>query len=150
MITARHVGVREFVEQYDVGMPCYDGIHIHLLESRALILEFGAGYGFEFLSQFGDSLATMCFNNADDHIFAAAVAPDSFAQHCVGLAHARCIAEKELERSAGLFGRADLSEPFFGLLGHMTSMQSGNAGLAKSYISISIAAPSESRGSRCT
>src|SRR5260370_16478230 len=99
MFTARHVGVREFVEQYDLGMPCYDGIHIHLLESRALILEFAAGDGFEFLSPFGDSLATICFNNADEHIFSAALGPQSFLPHFCGPSPPPSIPAKDLSAS---------------------------------------------------
>ena len=46
----------------------------------------------------------MCFDDADDDVFAALVPADGLAQHVVGFADAGGVSQKELERAAGLFG----------------------------------------------
>src|SRR5208283_3903730 len=45
------------------------------------------------------------------------LAADGFAQHCVGLAYAGCIPEKQLENAA-LPHRSGLFQPLLGSLGH--------------------------------
>ena len=57
----------------------------------------------------------MGFDYADHNVFSALVAANGFAEHVVGFAYARCIAEEELEGTACFF-RRDLFEPLFGTL----------------------------------
>src|SRR5215471_2550610 len=59
----------------------------------------------------------MSFNHADDYIFSAFVPADGFAEHVVGFADTRSVAEKDLEDSDLLLG-CSLLQPLFRRLTH--------------------------------
>ena len=103
VLAAGNIRVRQFVHQDHLRTPGEDGVHVHLLENGALIFDLPARDRLELLGQFRDAFAAVRLHDADDHVFAAAAAADTLAQHRVGLAHARRVAEKELEGSAWSF-----------------------------------------------
>src|SRR5215470_1735411 len=59
----------------------------------------------------------MRLDHTDDHIFAAAVAADAFAEHVEGFAYTRCITEKQLEDPL-LSLRRGFLQPLLGCFGH--------------------------------
>ena len=68
-------------------------------------------------AEFRDSFAAVGFDKADDNILAAAVAADRFAQHAIGLADARRVAQEQLEHSFVFSGRSGYCQPLFGCFG---------------------------------
>ena len=111
------VGVGQFVDQHHRRFAGQNCVEVHFLEDRALVFEFLSGDGFEFLGQFNHAFAAVGLDDADDHIFAAALAPDGLAQHVVGFSHAGRVSEKQLERAAFFFGRG-FFKPLLWSLGH--------------------------------
>ena len=97
MLAAFDVGVRQFVHQRDAGLARENGVHVHLFEERAFILDRFARHHFQIRDQFPDRLSSVGFHDSDHHIFAASVPPDRLGEHGVGLAHAGSISKKELE-----------------------------------------------------
>src|SRR5436853_5526003 len=59
----------------------------------------------------------MSFHHADDHIFAAALAADALAEHVVGFAYSRRVAEEKFE-DALFFLRSGFFQPLLRRLGH--------------------------------
>ena len=47
MLAAVDVGMRQFIHQRHLRMPRQDGIHVHLLEEGALVVELLARHGFQ-------------------------------------------------------------------------------------------------------
>ena len=82
-------------------------------------------------SQFGDALAAVSLDNADDDVFAAAVAANGFAEHRESLANARRVAEKKLQIAPGCFFGETASSHCSGVFGirHSSPMGSGVARL---------------------
>ena len=72
---------------------------------------FSPGDLFELGGKLGDAFSSVRFHEADDHVFSAASPPDGFAQHAVRLAHARGIAEKQLQDSLGPLLGGDFFQP---------------------------------------
>src|SRR5947209_15836610 len=99
-------------------MPGQDGIHIHLLKDGPFVFELARGDGPKLGAQFGNAFASVGLNQADDHVFTALVAAQGLAKHVPGLAHARGIAEKQLEDAGLLFGRG-LLQPLLGCFWHL-------------------------------
>ena len=58
----------------------------------------------------------MRLHDSDHHIFATAVPADGLAEHVVGLADTRRVAQEQLEHSLLLFGRGFFQPLFRGLL----------------------------------
>jgi hypothetical protein len=110
------VGMRQLVDQHDLrfaprmasmsissnGTPRYSILpprhHLHLFD------------------QLRRAWPAMRLDHTHDDILAALLAPDRLAQHAVGLAHARRVAQKQLQRSARLLG-VGVRQPFLGVLG---------------------------------
>ena len=79
---ARNIRVGKFVHQHDFGFSSKDGVHIHLFEDRAFVLDLLARDGFDLRGELLDALAAVGFDNADDHVFAAAPAADALRSAC--------------------------------------------------------------------
>src|ERR1700690_4321188 len=94
-----------------------DGIDIHLLENRALVLQLLSRNGFELLRQFGGRLTSMGLDHSNDHVLAPAMAADGFTQHAESLANARGVAQEKLEHTALLRG-ISLFQPLLRSFGH--------------------------------
>src|SRR3984893_6031546 len=121
MLAAGNVGVRELVNQNDRWMAGDDGIHIHLFKHGAFVFDAAARYGFQLGNEFFHTLSAVRFNEADDHIFDAVVASDSFAHHAVGFPHAWRIAEEKFEDTLRFFRGISLLQPIFRFFRHWAS-----------------------------
>ena len=119
MLAAGNVGVRQLVHQRDRRAARDDGVHVHFLEHRALVFDFLARDGIELRHEFGDAFAAVGFHDADDDVFAATVAADRLAEHAVGLADARRVAEKQLQHAFRFFRRRGDRQPLFRGLRHV-------------------------------
>src|SRR5271165_2752300 len=117
MLAAFDVGVRQFVHQCDLRMPLKDGVHIHLFKERALVVDLLARNRLQPRNQFLGRFAAVCLDYADHDVFAATLAADGLAQHCISLADARRISQKQLE-NATLLHRSGLFQPLLGGLLH--------------------------------
>ena len=82
-----------------------------------LYSSFFRGTVSSFCGQFNHALAAVGLDDADDDIFAAALAPDGLAQHAVGLSHAGRVSQKQFERAAFFFWRG-FFKPLLWSLGH--------------------------------
>src|SRR6266446_4515901 len=85
MLAALDVGVRQFVHQRDARLAGENGVHVHLFEERALILDRFTRHHFQIRDKVSDRFPSVGFDNTDHHIFAASVPPDRLGQHGVGL-----------------------------------------------------------------
>jgi hypothetical protein len=116
---AGDVGVGEFIHKHYGWAPGENGVKVHLLERSALVIDFFARNGFELGGEFLDALPAVGFDDANNDVLAAAFAADGFAQHAVGFADPRSIAEEEFENAPGVGrGRGEF-KPLFGLLGQV-------------------------------
>ena len=84
---------------------------------RAFVVDLLARNRLQAGGDFLRRLAAVGLDHADDHVFAAALAANGLAQHGIGFADTRRIAEKQLEDAALLFGRG-LLQPLLGRLLH--------------------------------
>ena len=91
---AGHVGVRELVDQRDLGLAREDRVDVHLLEGLAAVLDDLAGHDLEAV-ELGDCLRPVVgLDQADDDVGSAAfLAPAALVEHGEGLAHTRRGAE---------------------------------------------------------
>jgi hypothetical protein len=69
----------------------------------------------------------MRFHNTDNHVFSAAPASECFAQHAIGFADPRSVAEKQLKYAARFLWRRRDFQPVFGLLGQGASFSVSDA-----------------------
>lgn len=128
VLAAGNIGVGKFVHENDLRITGKNGVDVHFFKFGALVEDLAARNVLKLGHEFLDPLAPMGFDNADDDIFATAVATDGLAQHAESLANARRIAKEKLERALGLFrGRSDF-QPFFRLLWHNERHQGPGAG----------------------
>ena len=91
------VGVSEFVDQNDLRMTSDDGIEVHLLEPLTLIENAPARHDFEARQQRFGFPAAVRLDNADNDVVAVLVARLRLLQHLIGLADARCGADKDAQ-----------------------------------------------------
>jgi len=117
MLAALDVGVSQLIDDRDAWLAGQNGVDIHFVKNRALVFEFAGRNALQLAHQFRGGLAAVSFDHADDHILAAAGAANRLAEHVVGLADSRSVAEEQLENAARLF-RRNVLEPLFGGLSH--------------------------------
>jgi hypothetical protein len=108
--------VGEFVHENNLGMASENGVDVHFLEYRAFVFDLFSRNGFDRSDKLFDAFAAVGFNDADDHVFAAVLPADSFAQHAKGFADAGSVTEKKLENAAGLLRRGSDFQPLFRFL----------------------------------
>src|SRR5581483_9883548 len=101
----------------DLGFTRQDGIYVHFLKCGAFVVELAAGYRVQLGRQFGDCLASVGLDVSDQYVFSAAFAPNAFTQHVESLAHARRIAQEQLENPLLWLG-SNLFPPLLGPPGH--------------------------------
>ena len=118
VLAAGDVGVSKFVDEDDGGTAGDDGVDVHLFEEGAFVFDFAEWDLFELRGELDEAFAAVGFEEADDHVFAASVATNAFAEHAEGFADAGSIAEKKFEDAFGFFGGSGLLEPVFGFLRH--------------------------------
>jgi len=94
---AGHVGVRQLVHERDLRLAGEHRVDVHLLEEGAAVGQPGPGDHLQALDQLGGVLTPVRFHEADDHVGAALGAPVPLAEHGVGLADARGVAEVDPE-----------------------------------------------------
>src|SRR5690242_6650266 len=117
VLAAGNIGMSKFIDEHDGGAPCQNGIDVHLFKDGAFVLNLPARNVFQLFDKLLDALATVCFDDTDDHVFAAAAAANRFAQHAEGFSNAGSVTEKQLELPAGLLRGRNSFQPFFGFLG---------------------------------
>ena len=79
MFAAGNVGVREFIDQHDLGAARQDRVHIHFFENGALVFDFLAGHRFHLFGKFFDTLTSVCFDKSDDYVLTTAAPPQCLA-----------------------------------------------------------------------
>ena len=105
MFAARDIGVCKFVYQDHRWATRQNSVRVHFFEQRALVIDFPARHGFQLFGKLDDSFASVIFDDAYHHVFAASLPANGFAQHGVGFPDARRVAEKKLQRTLGFVGR---------------------------------------------
>ena len=108
----------EFVDQSHLRLAREDRIEVHFLEDGSLVLHLPAGNRFELRGKLSDALPAVSFHDADDDIFATAVAADGLAEHAVGLPYARGVAKEKLKDTFGFLRGCSCCQPLFGGLRH--------------------------------
>src|ERR1035437_6654659 len=103
MTAARHVGVGEFVDQYDLWPASDDGVEVHFLKSLALVLKAPARNDIETFQQYFGLFPAMSLHDADDNIVSGFASRRCSWHHFVGLADARRRAHNDLEVAAAAF-----------------------------------------------
>src|SRR5256885_12934194 len=101
MFASGNICMSELINQNDGGLASKNCIQIHLFECSAFVFDFAARDGFELCGKLFDALAAMRFDDADDDVFAASVAPNRFAEHAVRFPNARSITKKQFEAALG-------------------------------------------------
>ncbi len=118
IFAAGNVCMREFVDQDDARISGLDRVGVHLLEYGALIFDFPTGNLLQLGGKLRDAFSSVCFNKADNDVFAAAASPDCFAQHAVSFAHTWSVSKKQLHNSLGAFLGGTFFQPLLGRLRH--------------------------------
>ena len=65
------IGVCQLIDQRHQRLSREDGVDVHLLENRSLVIHLSARNRLKLARQLGDSLSSVCFDHADHHILAA-------------------------------------------------------------------------------
>ena len=99
---ARHVGVRQLVDQRDLGPPGQHGVEVHLGEAGAAVVDDPPRHDLQAVEHLGGVLPAVGLDEADHHVGAAVQPPLALAQHLVGLARRRA---RHPGRSADARGR---------------------------------------------
>jgi hypothetical protein len=86
---AGDVGVREFVDDGDLGLAREDRVDVHLAELVAPVVHDPAGYRGQATEQFGRLLPAVRLDEPDHHVRAALGPPAGLAEHRERLADAR-------------------------------------------------------------
>ena len=118
VLAAGDIGVRKLVDEGHLRVSRENRLDVHLLKDGSAIFELAPGDGFELLRKIDDALAVVGFDDANHHVFTAAVTPDALSQHAVGLADAGGVAEKQFEVALGFLRGRGLLQPFFRFLDH--------------------------------
>src|SRR5580704_3689932 len=116
MAAAGNIGVGQFIDEDHFWFSRKDGVHIHLFEDRAFILDLFSWNGFHLRGQLFDAFAAVGLYDADDYVFAAAPAAERFAQHAVRFADAGSVAEEKFEYAARFLRRRGDFQPVLWLL----------------------------------
>src|SRR5258706_10647225 len=111
MFASGNICMSELVNQNDGRFASKNCVQIHLFECGAFIFDFAARDGFELRGKLFNALAAMRFDNADDDVFAASVAPNRLAEHAVRFPDAWSITKKQFETALGFFARGGDFEP---------------------------------------
>ena len=93
----RHIGVRQFIHDADRGPPHLDRGSIHLLQRHAPIID---GLRRDHFQSFGFCDGVLPFVRlevADNNVLPLSFEMLRFLQHAIGLAHARRVAEQQLQ-----------------------------------------------------
>ncbi len=98
---ARHVRVRELVDERDLRMPREHRVEIHLLELATPVRELAARDDLEIADLFGGQHPAVGFDEADHHVGPAIVAAPTLVQHRERLADAGSCTEIDTKRAAG-------------------------------------------------
>ena len=98
---ARHVRVRELVDEGDIWLAGEHGVDVHLLEGAAAVLHVLARHDLEVADLGGRLRAAVRLDVGDDDVLAVVAAPPALVEHRVGLADARRGAEVDTERASG-------------------------------------------------
>ena len=85
----RRIAVGQLVDEDEVGMAAQDGVHVHLGELAAAVLDRPARHDLEVADLIGGALAAVCLDESDDDIGAALAAAASLVEHGERLADAR-------------------------------------------------------------
>src|ERR1700757_3265384 len=117
MFSTLDIRVSQFVYKHNLGLPLQDCVQVHLIESSASVLDLPPRDCFHLRRQFSNSSPPVGLHNSDDHVFAAAMTPDSLAQHVERFSNAGRVAQEELENRLLLAWRGFV-QPLFGCLGH--------------------------------
>ena len=99
---ARRIRVREFVDQDDLRPPLEDGVDVHLGQRLTLVDELLARDHRQRRDERFGFLASVGFDDADDHVLAGLALFGAFEQHLVGFPDAGCGAEKDLQSATPL------------------------------------------------
>jgi len=106
---AGDVGVREFVDQREVGASCDQSLEIEFGEGRAAVVDVAAREDLHALEHRLRVRAVMRFDEAHHDIGAAFVASAALVEHREGLADTRCGAQIDPQRAT----RHDRGHPLF-------------------------------------
>src|SRR5258708_9121121 len=91
----------ELVDENHVGSPSQNRVNIHFFKNRAFVLDFPSWNNFQLAEQLFDRFAAMGFDDPNHHVFAAAMPAKRLAEHAIGLADTRRVAEEQFENSPG-------------------------------------------------
>lgn len=105
VLAARNVGMRQLIDQHDIGLALQNRVHVHLLKKRALVFDRFERHTLHLAGQFRRALASVRLDHTGNNVFPAACAADCLAQHVVRLAYARSIAQENFEYPRDLFFR---------------------------------------------
>ncbi len=112
---ARHVGVRQFVDQHHLGLAGNDGIDVHLLPIGVAVMDLLPRHHRKVSDLLDGVGALVRLDESDHHVSPALEAPPSLVEHGAGLAHAgrRAEVDPELARRAYalVFTRAQVHDP---------------------------------------
>src|SRR5256885_13878130 len=120
MFASGNICMSELINENDVRFASKNCVQIHFFECGAFVFDFAARDGFELRGKLFNASAAMRFDDADDDVFAAGVAPNGFAEHAVRFPNARSITKKQLEAALGFFARGGDFEPVFWFLGQVS------------------------------
>ena len=102
---ARHVGVRQFIDEDNLWFPGQNGINVHLLNDNPAVFLPPPGDNFQTFEKLGDVDPPVCFHKPHDHVDPLVLELVRFLEHSVGLTHAGGISEVYLQVAA--LGPAD-------------------------------------------
>ena len=97
---ARHVGVRELVDERQLGPAREERVEVHLLEDRVPVGDARARHDLETADLVGRPLPAVRLDEADHDVLAARLATATLVEHRVRLADAGCGAEVDAQRAA--------------------------------------------------
>jgi hypothetical protein len=115
---AGNVCVGKFVHDHDSWPAGQNCIRVHFFEHGAFVIDLAAGNCFELCGQIGDAFTPMRFDDADRHVFAAAMPAKRLAQHAVRLADSGRVAEKQFQNAFGFFAGLRIFHTLFGSFRH--------------------------------
>ncbi len=100
VLGAGHIGVGEFVDEGEVGMPCQDGLHVHLLEGRVAVADHASRHDLQIADLVGGALAPVRLDEAGDDVLTPCLAAAALVEHRERLADARRGPEVHAQRAS--------------------------------------------------
>lgn len=97
ILAARHVCVRQLIDEHDLGPPGQDGIHIHFFHNNTAIFLPLPGYDFEPLQEPRDIGPAVGLHESHDHVDSFVPELVRFLEHPVGFPYACGIPEVYLQ-----------------------------------------------------